>query len=74
MIHKSNGSVKKRWKQLRAIRKGFWDEKGEEEGGECYGSGDSLHKKWSFSLWISPVNVTKSAGNCEFGYIYWRNP
>ena len=20
------------------------------------------------------VNVTKSAGNCGFGYIYWRNP
>ena len=23
---------------------------------------------------ISSVNVTKSAGNCGFGHIYWRNP
>ena len=30
-----------------------------------------LHKKWSFSLRISSVNV---AGNCGFGHIYWRNP
>ena len=34
----------------------------------------TLHKKWSFPLRISSVNVTKSAGNCEFGHIYWRNP
>ena len=34
----------------------------------------SLHKKWSFPLQISSVNVTKSAGNREFGHIYWRNP
>ena len=27
----------------------------------------TLHKKWSFPLKISSVNVTKSAGNCEFG-------
>ena len=33
----------------------------------------SLHKKWTFSLIISSVNVTKSAGNCGFGYIYWKN-
>ena len=34
----------------------------------------TLHKKWS-SLWrISSVNVTKSAGNCGFSHIYWRNP
>ena len=33
-----------------------------------------LHKKWSFPLTTSSVNVTKSAGNCEFGHIYWRNP
>ena len=33
-----------------------------------------LHKKWSFPLRIYPVNVTKSAGNCGFGHIYWRNP
>ena len=25
-----------------------------------------LHKKWSFPLRISSVNVTKSAGNCGF--------
>ena len=29
----------------------------------------TLHKKWSFPLRISSVNVTKSAGN-----FYWRNP
>ena len=34
----------------------------------------TLHKKWSFPLSISPVNVTKSAGDCRFGYIYWKNP
>ena len=34
----------------------------------------ALHKKWSFPLRISSVNVTKSAGNCGFGHIYWRNP
>ena len=28
-----------------------------------------LHKKWSFPLGTSSVNVTKSAGNCEFGHI-----
>ena len=32
------------------------------------------HKKWNFSLRISSVNVTKSAGNCGFGHIYWINP
>ena len=32
----------------------------------------SLHKKRSFSLRISPVNVTQSAGHCEFGHIYRR--
>ena len=30
----------------------------------------ALHKKWSFSLMISSVNLTKS---CGFGHIYWRN-
>ena len=34
----------------------------------------SLHEKWSFPLSISPVNVIKSARNCGFGHIYWRNP
>ena len=33
----------------------------------------SMHKKWSFPLMISSVNVTKSARNCGFGHIYWRN-
>ena len=33
-----------------------------------------LHKKWSFPLRISSVNVTKSAVFCGFGHIYWRNP
>ena len=31
---------------------------------------DILHKKSSFPLRISSVNVTKSAGNCGFGHIY----
>ena len=31
-----------------------------------------IHIKWSFSLRISSVNVTKSVGNYEFGQIYWR--
>ena len=34
----------------------------------------TLYKKRSFPLRISPVNVTKAAGNCGFGHIYWRNP
>ena len=34
----------------------------------------SLHKKWSFSLRISSVNVTKSAVFYGFGHIYWWNP
>ena len=33
-----------------------------------------LRKRWSFPFGISSVNVTKSAGNCGFGHIYWRNP
>ena len=35
---------------------------------------ESLHKKWSFSLMIYSVNLTKSAVSCGFGHIYWRNP
>ena len=35
---------------------------------------DSLNKKWSFPLRISPVSVTKSAIFCGFGHIYWKNP
>ena len=34
----------------------------------------TLHKKWSFPLWIFSVNVTKSAGKYRFGHIYWRYP
>ena len=33
----------------------------------------ALLKKWGLPLRISSVNVTKSAGNCGFGHIYWRN-
>ena len=33
-----------------------------------------LHKKSSFLLKISSVNLTKSAVSCGFGHIYWRNP
>ena len=32
----------------------------------------TLHKKMKFSFRISFVNVTESAGNCEFGRIYWK--
>ena len=34
----------------------------------------SLHKKWSFPLKISSVNVTRSAVSDGYGHIYWRNP
>ena len=34
---------------------------------------NTRHKKWSFPLTISLVNVTKSAVFCGFGHIYWRN-
>ena len=34
----------------------------------------TLHKKWSFPLTISAVNVTESALSYKFGEeIYWRN-
>ena len=32
----------------------------------------SLHKKWSFSLRVSSVNVTKSPVSYGFGHIYWK--
>ena len=32
-----------------------------------------IQKKWSFSLSIYSVNVTKFAGNYSFGHIYWWN-
>ena len=35
---------------------------------------NTLHKKWSFPLRISSVNVTKSAVSPGFGHIYWKNP
>ena len=34
----------------------------------------SLHKKWSFPLRISSINVTKFAEKCGFSHIYWGNP
>ena len=34
----------------------------------------ALQKKSNFPLRISSVNLTKSAGNCGFIHIYWRNP
>ena len=34
----------------------------------------ALHKKWSFPLRISSVNVTKSPVSCRVGRNYWRNP
>ena len=40
----------------------------------CWGRICALHRKWSFALRISSVNVIKSAVSCGFGYIYWRNP
>ena len=33
-----------------------------------------LHKKSSFPLRISSINVAKSAVSSGFGHIYWRNP
>ena len=35
---------------------------------------DVTAQKWSFPVRISSLNVAKSAGNCEFGHIYWRTP
>ena len=34
----------------------------------------TLHKKWSFPLSISSVNVTKSVVFCRLRHINWRNP
>ena len=34
----------------------------------------TLHKKLSFSLRISSINVTKFAVSCGFGHIYLKNP
>ena len=41
---------------------------------QSYSVQSILHKKWSFSLRISSVNLTKSVGNWGFSHIYWRNP
>ena len=35
---------------------------------------NSLHKKWSFPLRISSVNVTKTTISCGFSHISWKNP
>ena len=45
-----------------------------EEAGKIPTDELALRKKWSFPLRISSENATKSAGNCEFGHIYWGNP
>ena len=34
----------------------------------------TLHKKYSFPLKTSQVNVTESTVSCGFGHMYWRNP
>ena len=34
----------------------------------------TLRKKWSFTLRISSINATKSAGNSGIGHTCWRNP
>ena len=39
-----------------------------------WGTHLAFHRKWIFPLRASSVNVTKSAENCGFGHIYWRNP
>ena len=31
-------------------------------------------QKTEFSIKDSSVNMTKSPGNCGFGYFYWSNP
>ena len=33
----------------------------------------ALHRKWSFSVRISSVNVIKNGVSCGFCHIYWRN-
>ena len=33
----------------------------------------SLHKKWSFSLRVSSVYVTRSTVSCQFSHVYWRH-
>ena len=40
---------------------------------EREGKERALHKKWSFPLKVSSVNVTKNIVSGGFGHIYWRN-
>ena len=40
---------------------------------EQYSRRKCTAQKIKFSIEGSPVNVTRSAGNCGFGHIYWRN-
>ena len=42
-------------------------------GENCHKS-STLHKKTKFFIKDFFKNVIKSAGNCGFGHIYWRNP
>ena len=64
------GMKKKIWKELLFSllnAKRFWN--------NAYNNSSlTMYKNWSCSLRISSVNVTKSAENCRFGHIYWRNP
>ena len=50
----------------------LWNDFADSEQGESMEH--ICDKKLSFSLRISSVNVTKSAGKCGFGHIYWINP
>ena len=34
---------------------------------------EALHKKWSFLIWVFWVDLRKSAGDCGFSHIYWKN-
>ena len=34
----------------------------------------NMAQKMTFLLRISSLNMTKSAGICGYGHIYWRNP
>ena len=49
--------------ELKSADKGRWHCKLREYGNLKVFIDDALHKKWSFPLMVSSVNVTKSAGN-----------
>ena len=34
---------------------------------------EALHKNRSFLIWVFSVDLRKSAGDCGFGHIYWKN-